>query len=89
MNRNSVEVSAHASTADTQSSIDFELCKMPAADQRFAIRPEKSVGSNVQRQRRVRAKIEIGVDDIAVAHGKHAKGGGSLSIDELPCGVLR
>jgi hypothetical protein len=33
----------------------------------------------------MRAEIEIGMDDTVVPHGKHAKGGGPVSIDEFSC----
>src|ERR1700692_906563 len=58
---------------------------MTVADQCFTVRCEKCVGSNVERQRRMRAEIEIGMDATAVPHGKHAKGGGPVSIYVFSC----
>jgi hypothetical protein len=41
--------------------IDCELCKMTVADQRFAVRREKCVGSNVEWESKLRSYTRVKV----------------------------
>lgn len=73
MNRDSVESTAHARPGNTQAAVDLELREMAAAQERLTVSGQEHPGLLVQRQRHVRAKIEVSVNRARVTHDYHAK----------------
>ena len=61
MNGDPVKSTANARAGNTQTSVDLELREMAAAHEGLAVTGQEHVGLLVQRQRRMRAKVQVSV----------------------------
>ena len=88
MDRNAVKPASNASASDTDAFADIELREVATTNQGLAIRREKLIAPAIERQRGVRAEIQISVYRVCVTHNEHPKRRWSAAEDILSSTVL-